>query len=498
MRVNRIALYAGLLALVVHLAVNPHYGFFRDELYFIICGRHPAFGYVDQPPLVPLLAAWSQSLGQSLFAIRAVAALFAGGGVYVTCLLVEELGGTEFAQWFAAFITAVTPVLAAFGSRLCTDDPGLLLWPLIALGVLRAIGGNPRWWLIAGAAFGIACEAKYTVFFYAAALVAGLILSGQARALGNRWFFAGAALGAIIAAPSLIWQSLTGFPIVVMLRHQQEFANIDYSPPMYLLQQIALTNPFLALVWIAGIAYTFAKREMRWIGWTSILLVAMLAFLHGKNYYAGNLYPLLIAAGAVAIERHVQRSVLRFGFVTACALAALPTVPLVFPILHEAQLAQFVAIVRPYVESDIASERHEVGALPDDFADMHGWQQLVSTVARVYDSMPARERKRTAILASNWGEAAAIDYYGHAHGLPPALSGANNYFLWGTHGFDGSVVIEVNGTCSRPHLFAVRHVGVTHVRDRWAMPSENGIPISICARPSEPLAEYWPHLKHYI
>jgi hypothetical protein len=150
------------------------------------------------------------------------------------------------------------------------------------------------------------------------------------------------------------------------------------------------------------------------------------------------------------------------------------------------------------VTIDVASNRHADAALPEDFADMHGWPQLTATVARVYNSIPVKDRAHTAIFASNWGEAAAIDFYGRRYRLPPALSGANNYFLWGPGTFDGTTVIEVNGRCSEPYLFAVRHVGVAHVHERWTMPSETGIPISICERPREPLAQYWPRLKRYI
>ncbi len=495
---KRVPLYAALATLLAHLVANPHYGFFRDELYFIICGLRPAFGYVDQPPLVPLLAALSQKLGPSLFALRACAAVFAAAGVYVSCLVVEEIGGSAFATTLTALLTATTPVLAAFGSRFCTDVAGLFLWPLIALTVLRVIRGDRRWWIVAGVAFGIACEAKYTVILYVAALLAALILSGRAHVLANRWFVAGTVLGAVIAAPSIVWQTLHGFPLLEMIHNQHELTDVLYSPGGYWLQQILLTNPLIAPIWIAGLVYAFRSGELRWIGWTCVLLIGTLALLHGKNYYAGNLYPLPLAAGAVLIERWIIRRVARFAFVALCIVAAIPTLPLVLPILHETQLARLIALLRPDVSIDVASNRHAEAALPEDFADMHGWPQLAATVARVYYSIPPKDRTHTAILARNWGEAAAVDFYGRRYQLPPALSGANNYYLWGPRTFDGNIVVEVNGTCSEPYLFEVRHVGVAHAHARWTMPSETGIPISICERPRQPLAQYWPRLKRYI
>ena len=175
--VRRIPPVAALATLIIHLIGNPHYGFFRDELYFIICGFHPAWGYVDQPPVVPLLAASTQFFGHSLFAVRALCACFAAASVYTTCLLVIELGGGAFAEGFAALVAALTPVLMDFGMKLSTDTVGLWLWPLAALYVLRIVkGADPRWWLAVGAIFGIAIESKYSVILFAVAIVVALLL----------------------------------------------------------------------------------------------------------------------------------------------------------------------------------------------------------------------------------------------------------------------------------------------------------------------------------
>ncbi|HXO17549.1 MAG TPA: glycosyltransferase family 39 protein, partial [Candidatus Dormibacteraeota bacterium] len=192
---SRIPAIAALATLIAHLIGNPHYGFFRDELYFIICGFHPAFGYVDQPPVVPLLAAGSQLFGHSLFALRAIPAIFAAAGAYVTCLLAIDLGGGAFAQILAALAFFFASVLMSFGMKVGPDEVGLWLWPLAALYVLRiAKGADPRWWLAAGTAIGVSLESKYSVIFFAIALVAGLALTPQRRVLGSRWFLAGAAV----------------------------------------------------------------------------------------------------------------------------------------------------------------------------------------------------------------------------------------------------------------------------------------------------------------
>ena len=190
------------------------YGFFRDELYFIACGRHPAFGYVDQPPLVPALAAISQAWGPSLVLLRALAALFAGASLYVTCLLARELGAGAFGQALAALAAFLSPVLMSFGMKLSTDTPGLVLWPLAALLVLRlARGADPRGWLAVGAALGVAAEAKYSVIFFALALLLGLLGHPPADASsGRRGFWRESPFACCSPSPAFCGRRRRTFP----------------------------------------------------------------------------------------------------------------------------------------------------------------------------------------------------------------------------------------------------------------------------------------------
>lgn len=494
---SRIPLIAALLTLAVHLAANPHYGFYRDELYFIVCGFHPAWGYVDQPPLVPLLSAGTQLFGTSLFALRAMAACFAAGGAYVTCLFAAQLGGGRFALVLTAILTACTPVLAAFGTKVSTDMPGLVLWPLAALLIARALtGGDPRAWLGAGLALGFAAEAKFTALIYGAALLAGVALGPQRRTLTARWALAGAAAAILIALPSLAWQAAHGFPIVQMLVNQQRDVLTERGPLQALLQQIVVTNPFLAPFWIAGLAFVFRRSRLRWIGWASVATIAVFVVFHGRNYYAGNVYPPLLAAGAVACERAMRALGKRWLSIAYVAAAALPTIPFILPVLPAAALANVVATARRAVPIRVSPERHSDAAITDNFAGMHGWPQLAATVASVYRSLSPQERAHAAIFAKDFAEASAIDVYGKRYGLPAAISGHNAYWTWGPLGYDGRVLIDVNGTCGA--AFARRRVAVARVRDSWASFSERDVPISICYDLREPLSRYWPSVRTYL
>lgn len=493
---------AALATLVVHLLANPHYGFFRDELYFVICGLRPSWGYVDQPPIVPLLAAASQLFGHSLFLLRAVPAIFAAASVYTTCLIVVELGGGIFAEFFAALVAAITPVLMHFGTTTTTDIVGLWLWPLTALYVLRIVkGADPRWWLAVGAIVGIALESKYSMAFFASALVAALLLLPQRRVLKTPWFVAGMAIAAAIALPNFIWQASHGYPMWTLLRDADEYKNVQLSPPAYAATQILITHPLLAPVWLIGLVSLLRRAQTRFLGVAYLLLIVEMVALHGKDYYPGAVYPILIAAGAARIEAWTESVALWRPALTLYALAAgVLLVPLLMPVLPERTMSAYDRLAQTMLAREVnlaKMERTQIGNLPPDWADMHGWRELTELVARIYRSLPPSQRSQAAILASNYGEAAAIDFFGRDYGLPPVISGDNQYWEWGTRGYSGNVVIDVHGDCRRDaDVFRVRRI-VARFSNPWGRPFENGFPVSLCEGITTPLATVWPKLRRY-
>src|SRR5579871_4030606 len=403
LRVRNVPAAAALATLLVHLLANPHYGFFRDELYFVICGLRPAWGYVDQPPVVPLLAAASQLFGHSLFLLRAVPAIFAAASVYTTCLLAVELGGGLFAEIFAALVAAITPVLMHFGTTTSTDIVGLWLWPLTALYVLRIVkGADPRWWIAVGACIGVALESKYSVAFFASALIAGLLLVPQRRVLRTPWFFAGMAVAAAVALPNFIWQASHGYPMWTLLRDAGEYKNVQLTPLQYATTQILVTHPLLAPVWIVGLIALLRRGESRFLGVAYLLLMAEMMVLHGKDYYPGAVYPVLIAAGAVRIEAWTQAATFWRPAIAVYALAAgTLLVPLLMPVLPERAMSAYDRFAQTTLSREVnlaKMERTKIGNLPPDWADMHGWRELTALVARIYYSLPPSQRSQTAIL----------------------------------------------------------------------------------------------------
>lgn len=496
----RIPLIAAGATFVFHLLANPHYGFFRDELYFIMCGRHPQWGYVDQPPVIPLLAAASQVFGISLVALRAVSALFAAASVFVTCRLVQEFGGGTFGQVLAAICVALSPILANFGMMVAPDGVGMWAWPLITLYVVRlARGADPRWWLAVGAVAGIALESKYSAAFFLLAALAGILLTRERSVLKTPWFAAGAAIAAVIALPNFFWQAHYGFPMIELLRNGQQGKNVVLDPLSFVLAQLLITNPVLAVVWIAGLAWSLLQSALRWIGITFVALIAMMIALHAKNYYACDAYPALFATGALAIEAWTSRiRILRPAALALVILAGALLIPLVEPVLPVPQfIAYDDALSKVLPLKSTVTEHHKQSILPQTYADMHGWPQLAAAVKRVYDSLSPSQRRQAVIVAQNYGDAASIEFFNTGKPLAPVISGHNQYYLWGTHGASGDVLIDVNGNCGAGmQLFRSARHAATFTAP-YVMPYEDKMPIMVCRGIKKPLAAVWPMIKNY-
>ncbi|HET9392722.1 MAG TPA: glycosyltransferase family 39 protein [Candidatus Rubrimentiphilum sp.] len=498
MKFSRIGLWCALAAFVLHAAGNAHYGFFRDELYFIVCGRHPAAGYVDQPSLTPILAALSQSFGISLFALRLIPAACAAIATYAACLLTEEFDGGAFAQIVAGVVTIVAPELMALGSRLSPDSIELWTWPLIALVTLRITrGADTRWWLAVGALSAVAFWGKYTVVFFVAALLVGLLLTPQRRALWSTWFAAGVALAIALVLPNVVWQVQNNYPMLQLLHN--DYGKFVFENPPFPLQQILIMSPLLSAVWLVGLVWLLAVRGTRFMGIAYLALIAVMWLLDAKNYYAAPVYPYLIAAGAIPIERWtISSRAWRGAAIAAVLLFAIPSTPFVLPILPMRTFVAYQETLGRIFHLRFHFDPRAGNDVPvQHFADMTGWPELTATVVSVYGSLPSADRAQAAIFAHSAGEAAAIDVYGKRYALPPALSGNDNYWIWGPRGYSGNVLIDVNGDPATDR-FRFRSVQLAAVfRNPYAMPYENNVRIYVCRGIREPLAALWPQLRDY-
>ncbi|MGD0966648.1 MAG: glycosyltransferase family 39 protein [Candidatus Aquilonibacter sp.] len=481
------------LVAVVHVSVAGKYDLFRNELYFIVCGRHPAFGYVDQPPLVPLLAALMQIGGVNVWLERLPAVLTAIALVPLTVIFAQLLGATARGAWLAAVAAASSALVTAMFSWLSTGTFEPFDFTLVAYLITRGVLRNePRmyWW--AGLVGGLAFETKYTILLWTIALALGVALCGPRSIFRSRDLWIGIGIAVVIALPNAIWQAAHGFPFLELVRNDSS-GNLIGSPIGFVLQQAFIANVLLAPLWLTGIIAPFVSARLapfRFLAVTFVAMGVLIYLTHGKAYYFAGAYPTIFALGAAACTM-LPRVLIGIWAVLAYADAAL-ALPFVLPILPPERLKLMYAHT-----SMKPMERAGIGApIPQNLADEFGWRDVARSVEDVYTSLPQADRAKAAIFGSNYGEAAAVDVYDHD--LPPAISGNNNYYLWGPRGYDGSVVIAIDVDPAQWATFCdsarvVAHFGVSP----YAMPYEVNRPIVLCRGMHPPLPQLWPQFKHY-
>ena len=495
---NRLAVALAAIPFLLHVLAFNRYGFFRDELYFIVCGRHPAFGYVDQPPLAPLLAAASQLWGRSLWLLRIIPALFQVGAVVTACALARLLGGGRTAQVFSGLCAGLSPLLLAMAGLLETTSLEPFFWTLVTYAMLRAtLRDEPNWFVVAGLTAGVALEAKYTIAFLLVALVLGLAIVGPRRVFTLRRFWIGVAAATLVSAPNLIWQTAQGWPFWELLHNDAADKNVVLDPGAWMVQQLVVYGPPMAPVWLAGIVALVRWRRTRYVGIGTLFIYFALVTLHARDYYLAGLYPVLFAAGGVALERVLRISAVRYTYATLLVATSVLVAPIALPLLDEKTFIAYRSSAEAMLAETPAQEspeRFAVSLLPQHFADMHGWSTIVDRISEVERTLSPAERARTAIFTQNFGEAAAIDVLGD--GSLPVISGHNNYYLWGQHG-SHEIFIIVGGR-RRDYENDFREVRQAATVDNpYARPDQIGVRIFIARERRRPPGPFWRSIRHY-
>jgi hypothetical protein len=447
------------------LALSQAYGFHRDELYFVVAGRHPDLGYVDQPPLTPLLSAVAVALlGLEPFVLRILPALTTGACVMLVAAIAREMGGTTRAQLVAALTLAVSGYLAA-GHIGVTATYDLGFWAVILWLAARLLrGADPRLWLAVGAVAGIGLLNKHLVLFLVGGLFIGLVVHRR-DLLRSRWPWLGAVLALLIWSPNLAWQIANGLPQLEMARSIGGDGSENRA--MLLPELLLLAGPLLFPVSIVGLWRLERDRNLRpfrALGTAFLAILAVVFASGGKSYYVAGALPVLMAAGAIAVDRWLVPGRWRLPVFLGVAAGSFALVALLtLPVLPASTLAA-TPIPEIYEEN----------------AEQVGWPELVSSVRAVVDALPAEQRSRAVILTANYGEQGALELLGD--GLPPVYSGHNGAWSWGPPPDDRDVVILV-GWWGEPWMSA--RLGSCRTKARIdnpaAMPNqERGAAVSVC------------------
>jgi hypothetical protein len=492
------------VALLVHVLTNGRYGYFRDELYYIACGRHLAFGYVDQPPLSILFLHLSQVLlGNSLFAIRLLPALAGAATVAITGLIARELGGRAWAIALGCAGSLCALFNLAVGNFFSMNAFEALFWMGCIYLLVRIInGGSSILWLWFGILLGLGLENKHSTAFFAAGVFVALLLTPERRHFATKWIWFGGLIAFVTALPNILWQLQNHWPTHELLSNiARSDKNVALSPAQFISQQIVFMNPGTLPLWLSGIIWLFGSRDGRRYMALAIIYLVMLAefiILHGKSYYLAPAYPMLFAAGGVAAERVFAN---RFRWCQAALLALILATgtliaPLAVPILPPAKLVAYMRAIGLQLPR---TETSHTAPLPQIFADQFGWQEMVGSVAHVYHHLRPEDEKRAAIFCQNYGEAGAVDFFGPEFGLPPAISGHQNYFFWGPRDWTGEVVLvlDTRDDDEREQFASVEDLGQI-VSSPWAMPFERRMHIYLCHDLKANVREFWPRVKKWL
>jgi len=526
-----------LATLAFHLYFNNRYGYFRDEFNYLACSDHLQWGYVDQPPLMPFLLRLCRALlGDSLRSIRFIPALASSLLLIQTAAIARELGGRRFALLLSTICVLIAPLYLSDGTLFGTNCLEPNLWMGCAYFVILAIKRNePRYWLWFGIVSGFGLQEKYSIALFGFGIVAGLLLTAQRRVFLNKWIWLGGLAAFLIFLPNLLWNIHYDLPFVQLMHNiRAEGRDVVLGPFDYFFQQTLLLNPITAPIWLTGLfALLFSARlkPYRVLGWCYLVCYTVFFVLHGKNYYLGPVYPMLLAAGAVVIESaingreapegrhslaqdvspgfegststspvgtpHPVRRLLKPAIAVILLASGIHLAPMVVPIFAPDQFQAYTKTL-PF-KMPVMEHSHARAPLPQWYADQFGWQEIVDETAVAWNRLTPEERQdeNCGIFAQDYGQAGAIDFLGRRSGLPRSLSGHQTWFLWGPRGYSGNCMIVLDD--SRGVLEQlwqqVDFVG-TSAPNPYAL--EQQIEVYIC-RGSKfgPMTALWPKIKRW-
>jgi hypothetical protein len=497
--------YLAFIKLIIHFAVNLSggYGYFRDELYYLACSDHMAWGYVDQPPFSIAVLFISRLLfGDSLFAIRLFPAIAGAVVVAFAGLITRELGGKRYAQVLASCCTILAPLLLGMNSFFSMNSFDILFWTIaFYLIILCVKKDEQKYWFSLGIVLGLGLLNKISVLWLGTGLAFGLLFTPQRKLLFARRVWFAAAMAFFLFLPHIIWQVNYNFPTMEFIKNATSHKYVAISPMKMFVEQVMNMNPSSFPLWFAGLIYFLIAKSTRQFRILPLIYLTVFIILvinrNSKSEYMGPMFPMLFALGAYSFETFLWKMkwrwlkpvmlllLLPFSIVSApFALAVLP-------------VESFISYSQTLGMKPSTPEKKQLSSLPQFYADMFGWEKMAAAVSDAYNTLTPDEKIKCVIICNNYGEAGAIDFFGPKYHLPKAISGHNNYWLWGPRNATGEVVIRMGGKIEslKESYRDVIQVGV--FKDDYCMPYENNMPVWICKKRNTPLQNDWANFRHY-
>jgi len=476
---------------VIHLLTNNRYGFHRDELQFLSDARHLDWGFVAYPPLTPFVERIGLEIfGVSLVGLRLFSVIAQALAIVVTGLMARELGGGRLAQVTAALMVATSGLPVFEGTEFQYSTFDYLWWVLIAYFVIRLLKTeDPRWWMAIGASLGIGLLTKYTICFYIAGILGGMLLTRARRFFLSGWFWGGVGVALLIFLPNFLWQVRHDFISLHFLQHIHVRDVGEGRANGFVRDQfIICANLFAAPLWIAGLIYFLRDRRYRMLGWMYVIPLVLFFVGKGRGYYLAAAYPMLFAMGAVAGERWVAslrrgwRLAVEGVFFAGVAAYGLFIYALIVPLAARGPLRDFAL-------KNNGDLREEIG-----------WDELAKTVAGIRDSLPAEQRDSLGVLVGNYGEAGAVEILGPGYHLPMPISMTNSAWLRGYPTPTPSTLIVVGYSREAADKVFTACTLAGHNGNSQGVKNEESEyhpDIFVCGPPRVPWAEFWRTHQRY-
>ena len=484
--------------LLVYLSTfTKGYGYFIDEFYYIACAVRPAFGYVDHPPLAPLvLTAFQFLFGSSMLSIRILPALAESASVFFTGILTKEIGGGKFSQSLAAICIAACPVIVTFGGFYSMNAYEPLLSVLFLIFAVKMIKeNNPGRWILLGIIMGLGLMNKHTFSAFIIAVVLSLLVSGKWKLVLNKWFAAGSAIALLIFLPNIIWEMLNSYPTLEFYRNISSHKNI-YTPPLdFLKKQIIDMSPATFPFWVSGAVFLLFSKKVKEYRFLSMLFISLFLIMmlsgNSRPDRLAFVFPAAFAGGAFFFEQVILKYNLKWlkpVLMIFLYAGILITLPIILPYFSYEEVKTYTKLLGLNTEIESGNKP----PLPQLLADRIGWEDKFKLVLNAYQSLSDKDKKESIIAAGNYGQAGAIELYGKKYNLPTVVCGHNTYYLWSKDKLHGSIVIEL-ANAGEINGLKNSFDDVTEYPGEYTSPyvtsHENHLKVFICRKPKLPLAE---------
>lgn len=434
-KTNRLIYLLALIKFILpYLLQSSYYEPHRDEFLYLAEGHHLAWGFMEVPPLLSIFAWLTHFFGNGMFWIKFWPGLFGVLTFIFTAKIIQKLGGGMFAI-FLAFLPFIFGVNLRLFFLFQPNAPEVFFWTLIAYSVLRYIQTEKNKYLyILGISIGLGMISKYSVAIYAVSILAGLLLTPQRKIFSNKHLYFAGIIALLIFMPTLLWEYNHHFPIVVHMKQLNERQLQFVSPAGFLADQLLMNIPCV-FIWLAGLyftAFSYKGKKYRAFAWAYVFVIILLLILHGKNYYSLGVYPVLLAFGAYHLEKFSESrlKIWRYVFVIIPFISGVLFIPILLPVAKPATLARYYEIMHTSNTGVLKWEDQENHPLPQDFADMLGWEEMTQKTSKAYNSLDSNEKAHTFIFCDNYGEAGAVNYYRHKYNLPEAHSDNGSFLYW--------------------------------------------------------------------